>query len=104
MALGGDGRGGPRIKIKWPGTVKTEEGSMDGVTLDLGQHADLVVVVADRPDAAVVPRGVVGPGPHARARHAFTGQKNMAVPALAIRKPKSYRKKSPKPAALTRSR
>ncbi len=29
MALGGDGRGGSRFKIKWPVMVKTAEGSMD---------------------------------------------------------------------------
>ena len=43
MALGGDGRGGPRIKIKWPVTVKTAEGSMDGVTLDLGPDGAFVL-------------------------------------------------------------
>ena len=42
MALGGDGRGGPRIKIKWPVTVKTAEDSMDGVTLDLGPDGAFV--------------------------------------------------------------
>jgi hypothetical protein len=64
MALGGDGRGGPRIKIKWPVTVKTAEDSMDGVTLDLGPDGafvscakplrinevfDLVINVPDQP-------------------------------------------------------
>ena len=43
MALGGDGRGGLRIKIKWPVTVKTAEGSMDGVTLDLGPDGAFVL-------------------------------------------------------------
>lgn len=43
MALGGDGRGGPRIKIKWPVTVKTAKGSMDGVTLDLGTDGAFVL-------------------------------------------------------------
>jgi c-di-GMP-binding flagellar brake protein YcgR len=43
MALGGDGRGGPRIKIKWPVTVKTAAGSMDGVTLDLGLDGAFVL-------------------------------------------------------------
>ncbi len=43
MALGGDGRGGPRIKIKWPVTVKTAAGSMDGVTLDLGPDGAFVL-------------------------------------------------------------
>ena len=42
MALGGDGRGGPRVKIKWPVTVTTAEGSMDGVTLDLGPDGAFV--------------------------------------------------------------
>ncbi len=42
MALGGDGRGGLRIKIKWPVTVKTAKGSMDGVTLDLGTDGAFV--------------------------------------------------------------
>ena len=42
MALGGDGRGGLRVKIKWPVTVKTAEGSMDGVTLDLGPDGAFV--------------------------------------------------------------
>ena len=42
MAFGGDGRGGPRIKIKWPVTVKTAVGSMDGVTLDLGTDGAFV--------------------------------------------------------------
>jgi c-di-GMP-binding flagellar brake protein YcgR len=43
MALGGDGRGGPRIKIKCPVTVKTAKGSMDGVTLDLGTDGAFVL-------------------------------------------------------------
>ncbi|MEJ2232757.1 MAG: PilZ domain-containing protein [Syntrophobacterales bacterium] len=43
MAFGGDGRGGPRIKIKWPVTVKTAKGSMDGVTLDLGTDGAFVL-------------------------------------------------------------
>ena len=47
MALGGDGRGGPRIKIKWPVTVKTAEDSMDGVSFDLG--ADGAFVSCARP-------------------------------------------------------
>lgn len=42
MALGGDGRDGPRIKIRWPVMVKTAEGSMDGVTLDLGTDGAFV--------------------------------------------------------------
>jgi c-di-GMP-binding flagellar brake protein YcgR len=36
MVTGGGDRGGPRVKVKWPVTVKTEKGSMEGVTLDLG--------------------------------------------------------------------
>ena len=43
MALGGDGRGGPRIKIKWPVIVKTAKGSMDGVTLDLGTDGAIIL-------------------------------------------------------------
>ena len=43
MALGGDGRGRPRIKIKWPVTVKTAKGSMDGVTLDLGTDGAFIL-------------------------------------------------------------
>jgi c-di-GMP-binding flagellar brake protein YcgR len=43
MALGADGRVGPRIKIKWPVTVKTAQGSMDGVTLDLGTDGAFVL-------------------------------------------------------------
>ena len=42
MALGGDGRGGLRVKINWPVPVKTAEGSMDGVTLDLGPDGAFV--------------------------------------------------------------
>ena len=42
MALGGDGRGGPRFKIKWTVTVNTAEDSMDGVTLDLGPDGAFV--------------------------------------------------------------
>ena len=42
MALGEEGRGGPRVKIKWPVTAKTAESSMDGVTLDLGPDGAFV--------------------------------------------------------------
>lgn len=42
MALGEYDRGGPRIKIKWPVRVKTDKGSMDGVTLDLGPDGAFV--------------------------------------------------------------
>jgi hypothetical protein len=42
MALGGEGRGGLRVKIKWPVSAKTAESSMDGVTLDLGPDGAFV--------------------------------------------------------------
>lgn len=42
MAAGGDDRGGLRVKVKWPVTVKTEKGSMEGVTLDLGTDGAFV--------------------------------------------------------------
>ena len=42
MAAGQDDRLGPRVKVKWPVTVKTEEGTMDGVTLDLGTDGAFV--------------------------------------------------------------
>ena len=42
MAAGRNDRLGPRVKVKWPVTVKTEEGSMDGVTLDLGTDGAFV--------------------------------------------------------------
>jgi hypothetical protein len=35
MVTGGGDRGGPRVKVKWPVTVTSEKGSMEGVTLDL---------------------------------------------------------------------
>jgi len=42
MVTGGGDRGGPRVKVKWPVTVKTEKGSMEGVTLDLGTDGAFV--------------------------------------------------------------
>ena len=79
MALGGDGRGGSRFKIKWPVMVKTAEGSMDGVTLDLGTDGafvscakplrlneifDLVINAPDQPieaKAEVIWSNIYGP-------------------------------------------
>jgi hypothetical protein len=43
MAAEAEGRGGPRVKIKWPVTVRTDKGSMDGVTLDLGTDGAFVL-------------------------------------------------------------
>ena len=42
MVIGGGDRGGPRVKVKWPVTVNTEKGSMEGVTLDLGTDGAFV--------------------------------------------------------------
>jgi hypothetical protein len=42
MVTGGGNRGGPRVKVKWPVTVNTEKGSMEGVTLDLGTDGAFV--------------------------------------------------------------
>jgi len=42
MVIGGGDRGGPRVKVKWPVTVATEKGSMEGVTLDLGTDGAFV--------------------------------------------------------------
>ena len=42
MVTGGGDRGGPRVKVKWPVTVKTEKVSMEGVTLDLGTDGAFV--------------------------------------------------------------
>jgi len=42
MVTGGGDRGGPRVKVKWPVTVKTEKSSMEGVTLDLGTDGAFV--------------------------------------------------------------
>jgi hypothetical protein len=42
MVTGGGDHGGPRVKVKWPVTVKTEKGSMEGVTLDLGTDGAFV--------------------------------------------------------------
>ena len=42
MVTGGGDRGGPRVKVKWPVTVNTERGSMEGVTLDLGTDGAFV--------------------------------------------------------------
>jgi hypothetical protein len=42
MVTGGGDRGGPRVKVKWPVTIKTEKGSMEGVTLDLGTDGAFV--------------------------------------------------------------
>ena len=42
MVIGGGDRGGPRVKVKWPVTVKTEKVSMEGVTLDLGTDGAFV--------------------------------------------------------------
>jgi len=79
MALGGDGRGGSRFKIKWPVMVKTAAGSMDGVTLDLGTDGafvscakplrlnevfDLVINTPDQPieaKAEVIWSNIYGP-------------------------------------------
>jgi PilZ domain len=42
MVIGGGNRGGPRVKVKWPVTVKTDKGAMEGVTLDLGTDGAFV--------------------------------------------------------------
>ena len=42
MVIAGGDRGGPRVKVKWPVTVTTEKGSMEGVTLDLGTDGAFV--------------------------------------------------------------
>ena len=42
MVTSGGDRGGPRVKVKWPVTVNTERGSMEGVTLDLGTDGAFV--------------------------------------------------------------
>jgi hypothetical protein len=42
MATGGEDHGGPRVKVKWPVKVKAEQGSMEGVTLDLGTDGAFV--------------------------------------------------------------
>ena len=42
MVTGGGDRGGPRVKVKWPVTVNTKKGSMEGVTLDLGTDGAFV--------------------------------------------------------------
>ena len=42
MVTGGGDRGGPRVKVKWPVTVTSEKGSMEGVTLDLGTDGAFV--------------------------------------------------------------
>jgi c-di-GMP-binding flagellar brake protein YcgR len=42
MASADAGRQGPRFKVKWPVEVKTNQGSMDGVTLDLGTDGAFV--------------------------------------------------------------
>ena len=42
MVTGGGDRGGPRVKVKWPVTVNTEKGSMEGVTLDLSTDGAFV--------------------------------------------------------------
>lgn len=41
VTVGGD-RGGPRVRVKWPVTVNSEKGSMEGVTLDLGTDGAFV--------------------------------------------------------------
>ena len=42
MVISGGDRGGPRVKLKWPVAIKTEKGSMEGVTLDLGTDGAFV--------------------------------------------------------------
>ena len=42
MAALGEGRGAPRVKVKWPVMLKTAQGSMDGMTLDLGTDGAFV--------------------------------------------------------------
>ena len=42
MVTGEGDRGGPRVKVKWPVTVNTEKGSMEGVTLDLSTDGAFV--------------------------------------------------------------
>ena len=42
MAITGGDREGPRVKLKWPVTVTTDKGSMEGVTLDLGTDGAFV--------------------------------------------------------------
>ena len=71
MALGQDGRSGPRIKIKWPVKVKTAEGSMDGVTLDLGPDGafvscakparlnEVIDIIINAPDQSIEARAEV---------------------------------------------
>ena len=79
MAAGEEGRGGPRVKINWPVTVKTPHGSMDGVTLDLGTDGafvscakplklnevfDMVITAPDQPiiaKAEVIWSNIYGP-------------------------------------------
>ena len=79
MAGEAGGRGGPRVKIKWPVTVRTDQGSMDGVTLDLGTDGafvlcahplklnevfDMVITAPDQPieaKAEVIWSNIYGP-------------------------------------------
>ncbi len=42
MASDDASRQGPRFKVKWPVEVKTNQGSMEGVTLDLGTDGAFV--------------------------------------------------------------
>jgi len=42
MAAGEQGRGGPRVKVKWPVTIETDTRTMEGVTLDLGTDGAFV--------------------------------------------------------------
>jgi hypothetical protein len=78
MAVGGGDRG-PRAKIKWPVTIKTSEGSMEGVTLDIGTDGafvtcakplklnevfDMVITAPDQPieaKAEVIWSNIYGP-------------------------------------------
>lgn len=42
MAAGEQGRRGPRVKVKWPVKIKSDKGTMEGVTLDLGTDGAFV--------------------------------------------------------------
>ena len=42
MAAPAEGRGALRVKVKWSVMMKTAQGSMDGVTLDLGTDGAFV--------------------------------------------------------------
>lgn len=108
MATEADGRGGPRIKIKWPVTVRTDEGSMDGVTLDLGTDGafvlcahplklnevfDIVIAAPDQPieaQAEVIWSNIYGPDDNITPRGMgvrflkISGEHRRAIAKLAL--------------------